>query len=505
MVCLIKLLCSPCRFRRKQLLVILVVTLLFITFKAFYTNQQQKKTYKHSLSGSLDVQNTIGWNRHLGEHVLSKFNFTMFRRLTSVLSHRQPKQHGYVVALSYSGQQGAGIQALVSLQCWLASFNLPMLILEPVILNTAFISDPLRKQLHNPHKTFLRFSDMFDIQHFNTISESLGYPRVGTREDFFTGAPRNVIFIDMKLVPKNTSMNFRIPIVVWAAESEPEGEQYCYQFENINDQLKQLTKESFCVVRIIEATHSYINHYIFSDKEVQQVILGDWSPQHVTVIFSLWRTPWYVVNNNLDNPLKCKDVGRTSHKEQFLPSPRLLSDAKFYETHFLGSSNEVALMIRMAHMVGYVNHQHSPREWTVDDCLTQAYKVTKEKQMSGYPMVAMDVGKFGSAVLAKTLGKDFNDLTVKAKHLLSSLYDDKLTYEDWEQSFTRTTTNVTHRGYIAALQRTLASRARCLILVGGGTFQDLAMKDYLRNHPNEKDRCVKLVCFRNEKSLKFSG
>lgn len=495
-----------CRFRRKHLLLILVAALFIATLIAFYTNQQHKNTYKHNLSGFLDVRNIFDWNQHLGEKVLSKFNFTMFRRLTSTMSQRRHKQHGYVVALSYSGQQGAGIQALMSLQCWVASFNLPMVILEPVMSNTVFISIPPEKQhsSHNAFLRFLRFSDMFDIQHFNKISESLGYAQLGTREDFFIDAPRDVIFIDMKLVPKNTSMNFRIPRLVWTAESEPDGEQYCYQLEDINNQLTQLAREIFCVVRIIEATYSFINHYIFSDTEVRQVIFGDLSPQQVTVIFSLWRTPWYVVNNDLDNPLKCKDAGRTSNKEQFLPSPRLLSDAKFYETHFLGSGNIVALMLRIERLVEYVNQQqHSSIKWTVDDCLSQAFKVTKEEefQISGYPMVTMDVGKFGSITTEKVCGQHLSDLTEKSKLLFALLYKDKFTFEDWEDSFTKATANVNHTGYIAALQRTLASRAKCLVLVGGGTFQDLALKNYLRNYPNKKDRCIHLVCVKNRKSF----
>ena len=73
---------------------------------------------------------------------------------------------------------------------------------------------------------------------------------------------------------------------------------------------------------------------------------------------------------------------------------------------------------------------------------------------------------------------DVDGLTEKSKQLLNSLFNNELSFSEWEESFTRATGGVGNSGYIqAALQRTLASRAKCLILIGGGTFQDLALKD----------------------------
>ena len=451
-------------------------------------------------------QTRLDWNRarDVGGAVMSKFNFTILSRLTSLINYNQyNEEHGYVVALSFSGQQGAGIQALMSLQCWAASFKLPIRILEPVINNTIFVSAPheMSTSLSNAP---LRFSDLFDIRHFNRISEFLGYAPVGTREDFFAFAPREVIYVDLKSVPKSTPMSQRMARIVWTVDSEPEGEEHCYYFENSSGKLKQLAylNDSFCVVRIIEATHSLAYHYIFSDKEVQEVIYGDRQPQHVTVILSMWRTPWYVANNELDNPLKCRHAGHDSSKTRFLPSPRLISDAKYYEKHFLNASNEVTLMLRIEHMIEYVDHNQE--EWTVDKCLSEAYRLTKERLRIGKPMVTLDMGKFGSGVwgmLATKRGVDVDGLTRKSKLLLNSLFDDKWTFEEWEESFTLATDGKENSGYIAALQRTLASRAKCLVLVGGGTFQDLALKDYLRNHPRREDQCVQLICVKNKESF----
>ena len=453
----------------------------FLIIVAAFTKQN---FLKHNLN-----RFTLGnWN-NVNEYSSSKFN------LTNHGVHGEP--YGYVVAGSFSGQQGAGIQALISLQCWAASFSLPIRILEPLLSDTTFVSIASAKHRNS---TFLRFSDLFDLQHFNRISASLGYAVLGTREDFFTAAPRDVIFVEMKRVQRNTAMDQKIPEVVWTADSEQNGNHNCYQFPDEYAGMEQLAKERFCIVRIVKATYYLIQSSILSDKDVKNVIYGSKHPQHVTLIFSFWRTPWYVPNNELDDPYRCERVGHGSKKEQFIPSPRLMADVKYYEEHFLDSSNEVAVMLRLERMTEFLERQHSAKEWTVDECLNEVYRVTREKQTSGYPMVTLDVGRFGSGTLESSRDIDVPTIKEKSKLLLTSLFDNKRTFEEWEESFTKAT-GTEHSGYIAALQRTLASRTKCLILLGGGNFQDLALKDYIKNHPNKADRCVELVCVLNNKSL----
>ena len=53
---------------------------------------------------------------------------------------------------------------------------------------------------------------------------------------------------------------------------------------------------------------------------------------------------------------------------------------------------------------------------------------------------------------------------------------------------------ITDLGYVAAIQRTIASRADCLVLVGGGHFLKLALGDYLKFHPNHSSWCIHTVC-----------
>ena len=85
------------------------------------------------------------------------------------------------------------------------------------------------------------------------------------------------------------------------------------------------------------------------------------------------------------------------------------------------------------------------------------------------------------------------DITKLSIKTLSAIYDNKVSINDWEHSFVMAADGETNRGYIAALQRIVASRAENILLMGGGSFQSLAVQDYIEFHGSKK-KCVYLVC-----------
>ena len=388
--------------------------------------------------------------------------------------------YGYVVAMRYSGQQGTGIQALMSLQCWIGSFNLPMLILEPILNETEFIS------FSNVFETsLLQFSDLFDISQFNSASESMKFAQLGSQDHFYKNAPRKVIYV-------NSSRSRRFkgtkpPTLIWTASKEND----CYSEVYIPD--------GFCVVRVIDLTSQWSmqkSYQIFSVAEMHEIIFGRWSPQEITLIFRQWHTPWYVLNPTLQQPSQCRNIRNISTESQFYPSRRLLTDVHYYENHFLGSRNKLAVMLRLERMTMQLNIKKHRSDNSSETCLSEAVEAAEQMWSKDIeyskPIVAVDVGKYGSRSWRKNV--DMMKLKQQANSTLSLLFHNQWTFEQWENSFTQAARGITNSGYIAALQRTLASRADCLVLLGGGYFQDLALNDYLRNHPKKEQRCVHLVC-----------
>ena len=75
------------------------------------------------------------------------------------------------------------------------------------------------------------------------------------------------------------------------------------------------------------------------------------------------------------------------------------------------------------------------------------------------------------------------------------------TFADWEKTFVVSTASSRHwqsPAYIAALQRTIASSSDCLLLFGGGNFQEVALSAYVHNYPNRSAQCVHIVCASRE-------
>ena len=200
----------------------------------------------------------------------------------------------------------------------------------------------------------------------------------------------------------------------------------------------------------------------------------------------------------MQQPSQCRNIRNISTESQFYPSHRLLTDVQYYENHFLGSRNKLAVMLRLERMTIQlqIKKHRSDNSSDAEKCLSEAVEAAEQiwsKDIEySKPIVAMDVGKYGSRSWYKSV--DVMKLKQQANSTLSLLFHNQWTFEQWENSFTQATRGITNSGYIAALQRTLASRADCLVLLGGGYFQDLALNDYLRNHPKKEQQCVHLVC-----------
>ena len=146
----------------------------------------------------------------------------------------------------------------------------------------------------------------------------------------------------------------------------------------------------------------------------------------------------------------------------------------------------------------YLKEKDLPSELnTLEKCfqkvisLAEALKNGKGDQ---HPLVTLDIGSFGSNSF-KSVVEDETTYNM-SRNALTTLYDNTWTMEEWEESFTRATGKSINRAYIGALQRILASRADCLILMGGGSFQALAVRDYYNYHKELREKCVHFVCTR---------
>ena len=413
----------------------------------------------------------------------------------------------HTIVLHLAGQQASGVQALINVQCLVHSLDLPVVFLEPVMVLNKFKAMPLVQfdisgnpmTRESQSNLVVHFSDLFDLDIFNKFSSDMYLAQVAPREVFFANAPRKILFIHLYQGWISEAPRM---ILLWPEQNRTAGGCFdpvkSHLESDARYQLRLLIHKGFCVVKVVKyRVEGGGQGFVFSETELRESILGDLSYSDFTLVFSIWM-PKYVLPG--PKGLQCIHSGYHSSKGQFQPSKRLLQSAKYYKEHFLNSTKDhLTLMIRLEHLYTFVSRPR--QDWNVKKCLDAAIAKVKELQNEhnfGKPFVTLDIGKYGSKSLRRNIGRDnVRSDTQYINELLSSVYDGQWSMREWENSFIEATGGIDESSYIAALQRTLASKAECLVLVGGGMFQELTMRKYMESR-NKEDRCIHLLCLKND-------
>lgn len=378
----------------------------------------------------------------------------------------------YAMAWRYSGQQAAGIQGLASLQCWAGQSGLPMQVVEPIMKHSELISTL------KPNATgAMRLADYFDLRYLNTMSRRAGYAPVMEQSEFLKKAPKFVIFI-------RSEVHDRQEEVAWSGKGTA-AECYTEDRERLMGRaLDELRSLGYCIVRVAVTAAGKLTH------NKLLAILGEWRNRNVILIVSLWKGPMSLMP-------KCKGIGSGSSLSHFYPSQRLLQDAQRYNHRHIHNSSYTAVMIRLEHAT--MLSEKNPQEHSVRGCLQELVQtVEKVNGRTGgrLPMVAADIGKYGTNTW-KWAVKDQDGLNTGINDTwkaMDTLLGRQMSLEEWEGTFVEAAGGVTNEGYIAALQRAIASRADCLVLMGGGSFQQTALQEYLHIHRDYRKWCIELVC-----------
>ena len=391
----------------------------------------------------------------------------------------QPPQ-GYVMVARYSGQQGGGLDGIVSLQCWLKTVDLPLPIVEP------FVQDSLLGALRDDFDR-IKFSDVFDMANFNRASRSDEVAELVPWETYRAHAPPHAILVKIERVKVRP---LPPPVVEWSAEP---GSGQCYVY-NASEEVPANGDRNYCFIRVVTAYHQLMNRHAISAEALHGTILAGMDPNTVTIVLSLWRAPWMV------SPCQ---ISHTRHK--VTDSPRLLMEAEDYQNQFMTRSAYVAVMLRAEHsylMIRNKKRYNIPNNYTLQGCLDEAVakaRAAMAELHTDNAFVTADVGRYGTDTWLWSLHRDHRSelpgIQQQVKHAVEEIYDNRWTFGQWEDSFSQVTGGIEDRGYVGALQRAIASQASCVVLLGGGSYQRLSFSGYLdRAAANTHSRCVHYVC-----------
>ena len=386
---------------------------------------------------------------------------------------------GYVLAGDYWEQLTSASRNLQNLQCWAGKLGLH--VVEPFAVKSV-LRTPL--SVTTPS---LKFSDLIDIENWNTESTHLGSARLQSWETFLREAPRDLIAVDFKYAHSKEMVTKKTEMRLDPRRFTPREVRYKQGCSTNPPWPKEaLVKEAgFKIVRKVCINFEYGD--VLSLDELNNEIFGPLDPASSTVYFEHWRglagTGRITVTDS--------ECGNTRIQEHIRPSQRLLTNTNQYVSKYLTSStgqDYIAIIARIEKSKISFNK----RPGIVPYCLKQTlerWRSIVTKTGLNRTFLAIDIGKYGSNSFKST--GDSSNLGDEFHNFFGALYNDHLTISGWEESF-EDIAQTKDAGYIALLQKMVVTRATCVIFVGGGSFQKHALNLYLNRVP-QSEWCIHIV------------
>ena len=428
------------------------------------------------------------------EHNLALRNQSMAQQsseLRELVGLQLTHTTGFVVPLRIYEQQTMASGNLMQLQCWAKLLNLA--VVKPFTKDSSF-SIPLDETTHS---TMLTLADTFDMDDWSQHTAKLGYAPLVDWSYFVQKAPRNAIFVQIKyptLTHVRTVRSQGHPF-----PHPPNGDDYkqgC-RFKMLTGKISNVLKAmSFRVVR--KVCFNFLTGSELSLKQFHADILGGYQPGDVTIFIDEWRgikeNQRVLIQDNI-----CRE--ENPYREYLKPSQHLLRDAQLYAKQFLETfSNKTTAnpdylaIIARYEMTGLTrslnidNDQHAIIPHCLQLTLQTMEKVRQETGLTD-TFLSIDIGKYGSKSFEQ---KNYYNHLKDMESFVGKVYNGRMDVHGWEKTF-ETVAHTTDAGYIAMLQQVLVVRAKCIIFVGGGSFQRHAFHLYNELHPNKEDRCYKVI------------
>lgn len=415
-------------------------------------------------------------------HTLLEENEKLELRAKSLAYARSQQQPGapraYMLAVNYYEQQTMGSRNMIQLQCLAKHFG--AVVVKPV-MKDSFLRTPLDDALQT---NFIKFEDSFDLAEWREQTKKAGYAALVEWEEFLLDAPRDVVLVQ-----------FNYPSVSMVKErKKKEGvgthvaqngryKSGCSSNWPSSQEIAFLKGKKFNIVKQI------CFNFIFGDAvtldEFSEHMLGGYSGTNVTVVMDMWRgmgsEQRVLISGGAGGCIATQQI-----HEYIGPSQRLASDADKYIARYLHEKPFLAVMGRLEMALLTV------RKISMAYCFEETYAELlnfQSKMHLNQTFLSMDIGHFGTK---KWRYKIDREMATDFQQFLSSVYGRETSMLDWESTF-QATLSFKDAGYVGLLQKTIVSRARCVLFVGGGAFQRHALHLYRKLNPEKAGQCLGVV------------
>lgn len=398
--------------------------------------------------------------------------------------------YGYVLPFQIFEQQTAAAQNLWSLQYWANTVN--MKVVEPFFASHTMSFVPIVTGVVNP----LRFSDLYDKEFWNTQSTHRHCSELVGWENFLENAPKLVIlaFVYNDHGRSSSSISKLVDEAITDSDSI-KGEQKC---KNTGISFPEVALNYFRKLGFYFVRKVCINLYNPMKMGVlSEHILSHYNSNNVTIIFPGWsgirhnKLNVQGVSFNVDNTV---NIG-------LLPSKRIVEDSEKYMKKLRPSGGKYfGVMVRTENI--YTRFVKSKK---VDpkiffnymlECAANLSSGVFAKHSDWGRTLAIDLGRLGSVKFQKNNFMKNNENEDKLyRGFFGGTFSSNWTIADYEGSF-KEYLGIDDPAYVAQIQRTIAAKSDCLVMIGGESlFQKAAITFHKSLHLNPKEQCIIYHCY----------
>ena len=439
-------------------------------------------------------------SRIIDKHLAIKYEPTV-RNLTDTLetgvqstSNRfagtATEKRGYIVALKIYEQQTMATGNLMQLQCFASKLNLR--VVEP-LMRESTLTTPLD---HSKHTDMLQLEDIYDMQAWRQHAEKEGFMPLAKWEEFIRHTTQNAVLVQMKHPAltflkniRKTGLEFPHPFV-----SDTKAYQDGCGYKTVNKGFAGLKERKLTVIH--RACFNFFSGEYVTLEAFKRDLLQGHDPNNVTVIIDEWRG--FGDNQRVFIREKICSEAYT-YRDHTHISSTVTRDAQHYIEKYLQQKSTTGYLAVIAryemtalscHMNGHHNASdpHAIIPFCLGETLKEVARMQTEKKF-GDVFLSSDVGKYGSKSFVR---HKYYDHQQEMEAFVGKVYGERMDIHDWERTFEETV-QVDDAGYIAMVQQAIVARAKCVIFVGGGTFQRHTMSLYNELHPNQATRCVSVI------------
>lgn len=419
-----------------------------------------------------------------------------------VVDVKPVRQHGYIITQTYNGQMTRAIRNMMGQQCWAWSLGKErgsVSVVEPFSSESKLVHfrrfwDAFEHdQLHEA----VRFSEYFDIAHYNKLSVKSKNSPIALWESFLSDSQAPRYFVVVVLPSGRCTLPQSRPV---NASTVKEISTSCFYSKPLSELIQGLMQRfNGSIVKKVCIDCSMLKHRLTVD-ELRDIIYGNGDSSQYTVVMNTWRNFAYT-QNWLEVPSYCKAEESPQSSDRLVPGKSVATHSKIYKEKMIKSDRIIAMMFRIERFLTLKVLGRSNE--TLSSCIQKVLDIRnqllRDKSMATF--LTLDIGRFGSKLMQKNTtvakyGQNSLDSINKTMHdALGSIYNGQFnSIKEWEDSFIEAADGITERGYISLIQRSIATEADCLILMGGGSYQQVAVQQYIMNHPEPSTQCIHTVC-----------